>query len=230
MKLTKQEQDYLDTERMIFDNCGSYELNINKSIVEFTPHYTPTTYLIKILRKKYQFPTGKFDVIYMDMPWKYNNGKTGGTHTSGASQKYNTIPTGTLRFELSVLINSIAKPNAVLFMWLTAPMEREQLTVLDTLDFVPKSKVFWHKTGRLGMGFWFRHQVEFMVMAVRGEVKAFRTARRNIIEAPFQKHSQKPSEFREFIEDVTSGMGKVKKIELFARSKAKGWKSWGDQL
>lgn len=229
-KLTKEEEQYIDTERLIFETSERYELHKKKSVVNYVSSYQPTKYLIKLLRKKYNFPNGKYNVIYVDFPWKYKNKKTGGSHTSGASQKYETIPTSILRYELSILINSIAADNAVIFMWCTAPMWKEQMTVFDAMDFTEKSMVFWHKTGRLGMGYWVRHQVEFMMMGIKGNVKAFRTARRNLLEAPIEKHSKKPEIFRQYVQDVTKSMGKVKRIELFARSHAKGWKSWGDQI
>lgn len=168
----------------------------------------------------------------MDLPWKYNNKKTGGSHKSGATQKYNTIDTKILIADMPHLIKSIAKKNSVLFMWCTVPMMQDQMKVFDAIaeetGFKYKTMIFWNKTGKLGMGFWLRHQVEFMIMGVRGDVKAFRSSRRNIIEAPIGKHSQKPEDFRKLIEDITSSMGKTKKVELFGRTKAKGWKIWGD--
>ena len=233
IKLTKEEQEYVDTERMMFDMDTKYVFNTKKCIVEYKNNYFPTKHLIDLLRKKYEFPKGKYDVIYTDMPWEYNNVKTGGNHNSGATQKYNTIPTGTLRFEMTILINSIAAKNAVVFFWMTVPMEREQTTVFDALDFKLKSKVFWHKNGRIGMGFWVRHQIEFMMIGIKGDVSAFRSSNRNfvrLLETPALQHSKKPGEFRKMIETITKSMGKRKKIELFARSPAKGWKSWGDQL
>lgn len=231
MTLTKEEEKYLDTARLLFDMSIKYEFNQKKSLVEYANSYKPSRRLIKILRKKYNFPKGKYDVIYVDMPWQYNNKKTGGNHKSGATQKYNTISTGTLRFEMSVLINSIAKTNAVIFFWMTVPMEREQMTVFDALDFKPKSKVFWHKSGRIGMGFWVRHQVEFMMIGIKGDVNAFRSSKRNfvhLLETPALAHSEKPAEFRKMIESLTRKMKNRKKIELFARRKVRGWKNWGD--
>jgi len=65
--------------------------------------------ILMTLRKKYNFPSGKYNVIYVDFPWKYRNVKTGGSHTSGASQKYDTISTDVLRDELSILIKNISR-------------------------------------------------------------------------------------------------------------------------
>jgi N6-adenosine-specific RNA methylase IME4 len=231
IELSKDEQDYIDTERMIFDMDTKYEFNKKKSLVEYKNSYVPSKHLIKLLRKKYEFPKGKFDVIYADLPWQYNNKKTGGNHKSGATQKYNTIPTGTLRFEMSILINSIAKTNAVIFFWMTVPMEREQMTVFDALDFDRKSKVFWHKNGRIGMGYWVRHQIEFMMIGIKGDISAFRSSKRNfvhLLETPALAHSEKPAEFRKLIQELTKNIKNRKKIELFARRKVRGWKYWGD--
>ena len=71
MNITKQEQDYLDTERMIFDMDTKYGFNPKKCLVEYISNYFPTKELIRILRKKYDFPKGKYNVIYIDMPWEY---------------------------------------------------------------------------------------------------------------------------------------------------------------
>jgi site-specific DNA-methyltransferase (adenine-specific) len=233
--LTEKEKQYLNNERIIFNSYDerSYSFNSKKCIIEYKSNYKPNKELIRILRKKYNFPKGKYNVIYVDMPWDYNNKKTGGSHKSGATQIYNTIPTTILRFELSMLINDIAADNAVIFFWMTVPMEREQMTVFDVLDFKPKSKIFWHKNGRLGMGFWVRHQIEFMMIGTKGNVKAFKSAERNfvhLLETPVLKHSEKPGEFRKMIETLTKSIGKTKKIELFSRKSTKKWKSWGDQL
>ncbi len=78
----------------------------------------------------------------------------------------------------------------------------------------------------LGMGFWFRGQVEVCLLGVRGKVKAFRSQRINIIESKVRRHSQKPEEMYELIESL----GIDSKIELFAREKRSGWDSWGDEL
>ena len=110
-------------------------------------------------------------------------------------------------------------------------------TFVDLGDSDPKSLipgfVYWHKNGRLGMGFWVRNQIEFMMIGIKGNVSAFRSANRNfvhLLETPVLVHSEKPGELRKLVETITKSMGKRKKIELFERSPAKGWKSWGDQL
>jgi N6-adenosine-specific RNA methylase IME4 len=45
-----------------------------------------------------------------------------------------------------------------------------------------------------------------------------------IIEAPVEEHSKKPDIVRGLIERL---VGKLPRIELFARQKAEGWDRWG---
>ena len=78
----------------------------------------------------------------------------------------------------------------------------------------------------LGMGFWFRGQVEELWVCVRGKVKAFRLQIANFIQTKALRHSEKPPEARAIIEMVKL----TPRIELFARQKAEGWDVWGDEV
>jgi len=78
----------------------------------------------------------------------------------------------------------------------------------------------------LGMGFWFRGQVELCLMGIRGNVKAFRCQKPNFIQSKARSHSQKPEEMYQLIE----GLGIEPKIELFARRKVEGWDCWGNEV
>jgi site-specific DNA-methyltransferase (adenine-specific) len=50
---------------------------------------------------------------------------------------------------------------------------------------------------------------------------------RQLVEAPRGAHSQKPDEVRNRIVEL---MGDLPRIELFARSYAKGWDVWGNEV
>ena len=78
----------------------------------------------------------------------------------------------------------------------------------------------------LGMGFWFRGQVEMLLLGIRGKVKAFRIQEANFVQAKAGKHSQKPDEFRTLIEKSNL----TPRIELFARQKTEGWDVWGNEV
>ena len=78
----------------------------------------------------------------------------------------------------------------------------------------------------LGMGFWYRGQVELCLVGIRGKVKAFRIQKANFIQSKALRHSEKPEEMRQLIEAT----GLEPKIELFARQKVEGWDCWGNEV
>lgn len=169
----------------------------------------------------------KFNVIYCDVPWQYSNKRTGGSMSSGAGQKYNTL---TIKDLEDLNVGSITEENSVLFFWATIPLLPEALHLLEAWGYKYKTAVVWNKEGRLGMGFWFRCQTELLLVAVKGDVKPFRCQTRNIISYQAGKHSKKPDTFYDLIEKATSNMADRKMIELFATCPREGWVSLGNEI
>lgn len=165
----------------------------------------------------------KYQIIYADPPWRYENTRTGGSMKSGASHKY---PCMTLDDIKAFPIQKIAHKNSVLFLWATVPLLPEAIEVLSAWGYKYKTALFWRKIMSLGMGFWFRGQVEMLLLGVRGKVKAFRIQETNFVQAKVGKHSQKPNEFRTLIEKINL----APRIELFAREKTEGWDVWGNEV
>jgi N6-adenosine-specific RNA methylase IME4 len=169
----------------------------------------------------------KYNIIYADPPWSYRSKHTGGSMKSGASDKYPVLTVEQLR---QFPINDIADKDSVLFMWGTTPMLQEALEVVKAWGHKYKTTLYWHKTGRLGLGYWARGEVEFVLMGIKGKVKAFRSTETNFVEAPVREHSEKPEEMRQKIERMTVNMPDQRRIELFARKKVPGWDAWGNQV
>lgn len=139
---------------------------------------------------------------------------------SGASAKY---PTMTFA-ELAVLpIRDIAARDCVIFLWATTPLLPDAISLLREWGFTYKTAIYWRKIMSLGMGFWFRGQVEVCLMGTKGNIKAFRCQRPNFIQSKVRQHSQKPDEFFTLIDDCTPRP----RIELFARDKREGWDAMG---
>lgn len=174
-----------------------------------------------------KFPQGKYDVIYADPAWSYRNKRTGGSMESGSDQKYNTM---TLEEICALPVPDISAKDSVLFLWCTTPLKEYGLETMRAWGFKYKTTIYWRKIMSLGMGFWFRGQVEELLLGVRGKVKAFRLQEANFIQAKALRHSEKPEEFRQLIERATAKMPSQKRLELFARKRADGWDSWGDEL
>lgn len=171
----------------------------------------------------------KYNILYADPGWKYRNEKTGGSHKSGAAQKYTVM---TVEEIAALPVKEIADKNSVLFLWGTVPMLPEAMQVMSAWGYKYKTTVFWHKTGRNGLGYWFRGEVEYVLFGVKGKIKAFRCQLPNFIEAPVEKeHSKKPEAFRTLIETATARtILEPRRIELFARRRVPGWDAWGNEV
>jgi len=164
-----------------------------------------------------------YRVIYADPPWEYHNKRTGGSMNSGAASKY---PVMTLKELVDLPVRKIADPESVLFLWATVPLLQEGLVLLNMWGYEYKTAVFWRKIMSLGLGFWFRGQVELCILGIRGDIKPFRLQRANFIQAKALRHSEKPEEMRQLIEAT----GLEPRIELFARKEAPGWDCWGNEV
>lgn len=165
----------------------------------------------------------KYKVIYADPPWLYRNERTGGSMASGARQKYNMLPLSDL---LSLPVSLVAGRDSVLFLWATTPMLPEALSVLSAWGFAYKTCLYWRKVMSLGMGFWYRGQVEQVLLGVRGSVKAFRIQKPNFIQTKVRGHSQKPDEMRTLVE----ACGLEPRLEMFASELVGGWDCIGDAI
>ena len=147
--------------------------------------------------------------------------------TSGAESKYLTM---TLDEICAIPIRDIAAKDSVLFLWATTPLKWEAFEVMQAWGFTYKTTVYWRKIMSLGMGFWFRGQVEELLVGVRGKVKAFHLQEPNFIQAKVLAHSEKPEEFRQLIERATARMPSQNRIELFARRRVEGWDAFGNEV
>lgn len=153
----------------------------------------------------------KFDVIVADPPWKYNNKNTGGSHKSGSAQKYKTMDYLQIADLHHDFYDMISKDSCV-FLWVTNPMLKEGLYVLEDWEYEYKTMLTWNKM-RYGMGYWFRGQTEHCLFGIKGNVAAFKSTFPNMIEEKSFKHSRKPTMFYHMIDQIFS----CKNIlELFA--------------
>ena len=77
------------------------------------------------------------------------------------------------------------------------------------------------------MGNYTRANTEDCLFAIKGKPVRQSAAVRQFIEAPVREHSRKPDEGRDRLVDL---MGDVPRIELFARTAAPGWDTWGNEV
>jgi N6-adenosine-specific RNA methylase IME4 len=189
----------------------------------------------------------KFSIVLADPPWEYGDKRTGGTFKSGSAQVYaNTdgADGGTLSLaELRAIpLPSILAPNGAAFLWTTTPLKFSHgYPLLEAWGYRYVTTIYWRKTGRLGMGRWFRGQYEELLVGVRGELTPFGCQERNEIGHPakwrdpagpdgWSQHSQKPEEFRRLIERATGEASSRRNLELFARRNVAGWTCLGFEI
>lgn len=166
--------------------------------------------------------TRRYPIIYADPPWRYEHVETDNRAIE------NQYPTMALD-EICALevADDVATDDAVLFLWATSPKLEEAFAVLRAWGFKYRSCCVWVKD-RIGMGYYVRQQHELLLIATRGTPPTPEPANRpsSVIRAKRGGHSEKPTEAYELIEKMYP---ELPKIELFARSKRKGWDRWGNQ-
>jgi N6-adenosine-specific RNA methylase IME4 len=172
-----------------------------------------------------------FELIMADPPWEFRNVKTGGSHSSGAAQKYDTMPLAAIQ---GLPVQSVRASKSVLALWVPTTLKFSHGgSVLAAWGFRYVTTVYWEKIRkgkRLGMGHWFRNEVEELLIAVHGDVAPFRCQLPNIIHAPVEDHSAKPEAFRQLLEQATGQISRRRNLELFARRTVPGWTGIGNQV
>jgi N6-adenosine-specific RNA methylase IME4 len=174
-------------------------------------------------------PSGKYRVIYADPPWRYNDAmaisKDGLGESYGPAEAH--YPPMSITELCALPVRDIAEDDAVLFLWTTSPLLEDTFQIIKAWGFKYKSSFIWDKV-KHNMGHYNSVRHEFLLVCTRGsctpDVKKLFDSVQSIERS--EKHSQKPSEFRQIIDTIyPSGS----RIELFAREAADGWTTWGNE-
>jgi len=185
----------------------------------------------------------KYSIIYADPPWDYSyvgknfdrnftKNKNGFAPVVSAADHYNTMTNQEI---IDLPVQTIIAKDCLLFMWITSPLLEIGMEVIKEWGFTYKTIAFvWNKK-KLMPGFYTMSQVEICIVAKKGNIPRPRGARniKQYYEETRSKHSRKPDEFRNRIEQM---FPESKKIELFARKETGGlfedtrfeyWDIWG---
>ena len=177
----------------------------------------------------------KYNIIYADPPWEYQQHGGKNNHRGMAKQHYDTMSTEDI---CNLPVRELATDDCVLFMWTTFPQIGEALKVIKAWGFKYRTAAFvWVKKNRKnntnfwGMGAYTRANAEVCLLGISKGTKAKQIVRSNsvhqIIESPVMEHSRKPHEARKRIVKL---LGDVPRIELFARQIRRGWDCWGNEI
>lgn len=168
----------------------------------------------------------KYQIIYADPPWTYKDKNCNGN----ALNHYNTMDIKDIK---NMNISEISDKNCILFIWATYPLIQECLDVIKAWGFKYKTIGFqWVKLNRknnkpfFGLGRWTRGNTECCLIATKGKPKRINSKISQLVFSPIREHSRKPDEIRDLIVDL---VGDLPRIELFARTKTKGWDVMGNE-
>jgi N6-adenosine-specific RNA methylase IME4 len=183
----------------------------------------------EVSKKIEDLPKGQYRVLYADPPWKYNDAQAVkgeyGTGTGAAEGHYPIMKLSELK---ALNIKTISAENSVLFLWATSPLLEDALELCKAWGFKYKAQFIWDKV-KHNMGHYNSVRHEILLICTRGSClpdsnKLIDSVQ--VIERT-KKHSQKPEEFRNIIDEMYS-LGP--RIELFKiGDKPEGWETWGNE-
>jgi len=177
------------------------------------------------------YPDKKYQIILADPPWKYRQGKSMGSNFQGAADAQ--YPCMDYKEIAKLPVREICDEKCILFLWVTMPMLKEGIYVLEQWGFAYKTVgLTWLKTNInnmgmfFGIGYYTKSNVEICLLGTKGNAHTLVKSNSvsQVIITPKTKHSKKPDEARDRIVKL---LGDRLRIELFARQKTEGWTSIG---
>ena len=167
---------------------------------------------------------GRYQVCVADPPWKYHNAG----FEQSADANFLTMPVDEI-MALPECDRTFPKrtKNAVLFLWVTAPMMTEGLAVLNAWGYDYQNQMIWRKPRAPGMVWWLFTEHELVLIGERGRFRPVERVR-SVFDAPVRAHSQKPDELYALVERMYPA---TRRVELFARKERPGWGDvWGNEV
>jgi N6-adenosine-specific RNA methylase IME4 len=181
-----------------------------------------------------QLPSRRYDIVYLDPPWHYY----GSAVKDAAAGKH--YPLMTVEELTKIDIRSILNKRAAVFTWATCPRLDFALKLIKAWGLNYRGVAYvWVKTNREGRIIngqgvpptFTKPTTELVLVATTTATgrpfPILDLAQGQVILHQRGMHSEKPAIFRQRIEDLC---GDRPRIELFARSTAKGWDSWGAEV
>jgi len=173
---------------------------------------------------------GKYRILYADPPWKYL-GLNQADEYGHAERHYACLTDEQLRnYKVGGkrLVKDMVEDNAVLFIWVPSPMLEWCFAVIEAWGFKYKASFIWDKV-RHNMGHYNSVRHEPLLICTRGSCKPdvpklFDSVQR--LERS-RRHSEKPERFYEIIEYLYPY---GRRLELFARSRRRGWDADGNEV
>ena len=149
----------------------------------------------------------KYNIIYADPPWAYNDKRAKDPAWGGIT--YNVLSIEEICNMVGEGVRRISAKDCALFLWVTMPMLQEGLDVIRAWGFKYKTCAFcWVKQNPKndgiysGLGHWTNGNAELCLLATKGHPKRIAKNVKQIVIAHRGRHSAKPAEVRERIEQL----------------------------
>ena len=179
-----------------------------------------------------KLPNKKYNIIYADPPWTFGSKayQDSGREFDKLETHYSTMSiTDIMKLEIP------SHDDCACFMWTTDAHLKEAIEVIEAWGFKYKTIAFvWvkkYESGSLVYNFapWTLKSCEICILGMKGTMGKYKKVNniKQLVEAVRTKHSRKPDEVRDRIVRL---FGDLPRIELFARDKADGWDSWGNEI
>jgi len=179
-------------------------------------------------------PAGPYDIVYADPPWFYYGSRL---KDAAAAKHYPLMSQEDLA---SLPVRDIMSKRAALFLWATCPRLNFAIELIERWGLHYRGVAYvWVKTNAKGAIIsgqgvppTFTKPTTELVLAATttpaGRPFPLRDlAQGQVVLAQRAEHSRKPAVFRQRIEALC---GERPRIELFARSRTKGWDTWGAEV
>lgn len=171
---------------------------------------------------------GRYRVFYADPPWKYGDSREGiEDKYSGAERHYQTKSVVELCEEFGKQVKGACEDDAVLFLWATSPLLEDAFEVINAWGFNYKASIVWDKDEH-NFGHYVSVRHELLLIATKGScLPDVNKLHPSVVRIKREKHSKKPAKFRKLIDAMYPHGNRA---ELFARTKAEGWDSFGAEI
>jgi N6-adenosine-specific RNA methylase IME4 len=172
----------------------------------------------------------KYKTILADPAWDMGKFGKGKDMRKGRKYKVGEIiptpyPTMTIQQICDLPIKDLSDENCHLWIWTTNKTLRDTFAVIDAWGFKYLNTITYNKPS--GVGAWFVNTTQHLMFAYKGKLTMgdgrYARTTQNYIPT---KHSKKPLSSYELIESISFPYY----LELFARSKRKGWDAWGNEV
>jgi N6-adenosine-specific RNA methylase IME4 len=182
-----------------------------------------------------------FSTITADYPWNF---KTYSQAGQGRSPEYLRQP---VEFAKKMPVKEVSAKDSALIMWTSGPYLQQTFAIAEAWGFQYKTVAFvWAKLTKrqareqamllpiigdnhnwhFGNGYWTRANTEIALLFTRGNPKRLSASVRQLIIAPLGRHSEKPEEMQDRVEQLVAGPY----LELFARRQRPNWTCLGNEV